>query len=28
MSLSAARTGIAADWEALYRQVFGTAPTG
>jgi hypothetical protein len=28
MSLRAARAGIAADWEALYRHVFGTAPTG
>jgi len=27
-SLGAARAGIAADWEALYRKVFGTAPTG
>jgi|SRR5581483_399596 len=26
MSLQAARRGIAADWEALYRRVFGAAP--
>ena len=28
LGLGAARTGIAADWELLYSEVFGTAPTG
>jgi hypothetical protein len=28
MTLGAARTGIAADWERLYRDVFGAAPVG
>ena len=27
ISLRAAQRGIARDWEALYRRVFGAAPT-
>src|SRR6266568_4446482 len=28
LSLSSVRQQIASDWQALYKQVFGTAPTG
>ena len=28
MTLSAVQHGIASDWQALYKQVFGKAPTG